>query len=79
VDNNWGGLGVAMMGFFVAFGVSSLVVNHLHKKTIKDEGRRDSPAEEYLRFIRQDMAIVVRSLGIANGLLGAIVAVLASK
>jgi hypothetical protein len=71
----WVLLATAIGGFAVAASVHAWYVSRVMDRIFETE-KRLSTVEEWSKMTRQDVAGVMVSLGITNGLLGAIVAVL---
>lgn len=65
----------AVVGFCVAISLQSWFVNSALERVFRAEQRVDT-IEQWSKLTRQDMAGVLLSMGMTNGLLGAIVAVL---
>jgi len=66
---------IALGGFTVAMSISLYYLNRVTKLMFETE-KRISTVEQWSKLTRQDIGGILVLLGITNGLLGAIVAIL---
>jgi hypothetical protein len=71
----WVSLTSAVIGFGIAGSVQAYFLSRIPGQLYQSEKHIET-AEEFAKLTRQDMAAVVILLGIMNGILGAIAAIL---
>jgi hypothetical protein len=74
-QQQWTLFGAAITGFAIAVSIQAWYVNRVMKRMFEMEAQL-STVEDWSKLTRQDVAGLLVSLGVTNGLLGTILAVL---